>query len=523
MFSIHISKIKVLKRLSIIVLATCCLVFVISSRQWPLVNDAALIRYVTFLLEGHLAPYRQIYDINMPGSYLVDWTVTHFLGNTALAWRIFDLVLLAAICWAMFSLARLQSRFAGIYAGTFFALFHARNGIAQLGQRDLTMTALLLVGSSCLLKDKWHPAWIRFACFGLFVGLSATIKPQAILFLLVASVPYLSSIESRTANLINIKGIVRAILVSALTASIPIIGVVIWLSSRGAIPAFWTMITSLIPLHARLGAHSFFYLLSRCLTASHATILVLAVSLGLTAEREQKPSVARNRVRLLLICGMMFGFLSYMMQVKSYPYHRYPFVAFLSLFAALEFTYALNASGARQLAAIVGITFGLTLSVLYTIHSLHDTWQTAQVDSLEVDLNSLGGATLSGNIQCVDTIDGCLATLYRLRLTQSTGNLYDEFLFLPPNIATARQAGTIADMQKGFLHTLSSAPPYVIVLTPWLFPGGPTDYKKLQLWPAFENILAQCYEMRIERHILGRPPDHPGYRIYVRLPTCKKH
>lgn len=112
---------------------------------------------------------------------------------------------------------------------------------------------------------------------------------------------------------------------------------------------------------------------------------------------------------------------------------------------------------------------------------MRDRWQNVQVDSLTGDLNALGGATLSGNIQCLDTIDGCLATLYRLRLIQTTGMLYDEFLFLPPNVATEREANTVADLQERFLRELMHTPPYVIVMTSWLFPSGPIEYEKLKL------------------------------------------
>jgi hypothetical protein len=75
--------------------------------------------------------------------------------------------------------------------------------------------------------------------------------------------------------------------------------------------------------------------------------------------------------------------------------------------------------------------------VLSTIHAIHDHWPTAQAQSLAHDLDSLGGPTLSNDIQCIDTIEGCVAALYNHRIVPSNGFMYDELLFaatdsLPP-------------------------------------------------------------------------------------------
>ena len=44
----------------------------------------------------------------------------------------------------------------------------------------------------------------------------------------------------------------------------------------------------------------------------------------------------------LLITGILFGIASYLGQGKSFPYHRYPMLAFLFLWAGLQFVTALR-------------------------------------------------------------------------------------------------------------------------------------------------------------------------------------
>jgi hypothetical protein len=520
MFRVTRSNIDHFKYISVAVLVVCCLIFLVASRNWPLVNDAVLIRYATFLLDRGFAPYKQIFDLNLPGSYLVDWTVKHTFGETAFAWRLFDLGLLAIISSAIFSLARFQSRFAGLYAGLFFVLFHARNGIAQLGQRDLTVTAFLLAGTGIILSHDKPPNIIQHVSFGVLVGLSTIIKPQAILFLPIGLLPYFKSFRVRPLISIPYGTILQRLCLLALSALLPIIGALFWLIEKHSFFEFWRVAACFIPIHAKLGRHSFFYLLGRCLTASHATILILAAVLALTAKADQPLSRKQLQIRIVIIYGMGFSLLYYMVQLKAYPYHRYPFVAFLSLFVAIEFTRALASSGIRQIMAISGIGFGIILSIFYANHALHDRWRLTQVDSLANDLNRLGGVTLDDNIQCIDTIDGCLSALYRLHITQSTGMLYDEFLFVPRGVATQKEYDVISGVKEDFLGHMFVNPPRVIVMTPWLFPDGPDNYAKIKLWPEFDSFIAHCYRMDIERQIVGERSDHPGYRIYVREPTC---
>ena len=80
---------------ALLLLLGCLLITLIKSRSWPLISDAALMRYANFLLHHGMAPYRQLVDINLPGSYLLDSIVTTTFGPSAAGWRAFDLSLLA--------------------------------------------------------------------------------------------------------------------------------------------------------------------------------------------------------------------------------------------------------------------------------------------------------------------------------------------------------------------------------------------------------------------------------------------
>ena len=66
-----------------------------ASRHWPLVHDAPLMHYVAWrILEGAV-PYRDLFDMNFPGVYVVHMLGLRILGPGDAAFRAFDLGLLA--------------------------------------------------------------------------------------------------------------------------------------------------------------------------------------------------------------------------------------------------------------------------------------------------------------------------------------------------------------------------------------------------------------------------------------------
>src|SRR5579864_5585881 len=61
------------------------------SMGWPFYADAPILQYVAWrILEG-AAPYRDILEMNMPGTYLLHILCLELFGRGDLAFRLFDL------------------------------------------------------------------------------------------------------------------------------------------------------------------------------------------------------------------------------------------------------------------------------------------------------------------------------------------------------------------------------------------------------------------------------------------------
>jgi len=108
--------------------------------HWPWMGDTQIFHYVNFLVGKGMSPYRQIFDLNMPGSYLSDFIGTAIFGSSDLGWRLYDYTLLAILTAAFIFIAVEYDWFAGLYAGVLFALMHGSEGPWQTAQRDQVMT-----------------------------------------------------------------------------------------------------------------------------------------------------------------------------------------------------------------------------------------------------------------------------------------------------------------------------------------------------------------------------------------------
>lgn len=134
------------------VLAVLVVAFVALTRHWPMVGDAALLHYSVFLIEHGWVPYRDLPDINMPGAYWATAAAMKLPGQPDVAWRIFDLGLVALAGCGYYVIARPYSRFAALFATAMLLLVHGQDGVQQAGQRDLAIAVLLILGSAALIE-----------------------------------------------------------------------------------------------------------------------------------------------------------------------------------------------------------------------------------------------------------------------------------------------------------------------------------------------------------------------------------
>ncbi|HEY0785834.1 MAG TPA: hypothetical protein VGD62_08165 [Acidobacteriaceae bacterium] len=493
--------------------------FIVFSWHWPLANDAALMHYAVFMQQHGFAAYRGVHDINLPGAYLPSWLAISLSTPSTdnLTWRLYDLGLLALAGVSMIFLARSTDWFAGIFAAALFALFHGRDGIGQTGQRDLAIAALLLLATTCLvtavrrvstrrLPGPDADGWL-FAGFGLALGAATTTKPFGVVYFAVLLGWALLAMRRQG------RSVSPALFPALLGFGVPLAGAMLFLLHNHAARSFLDVCRVTLPFHASVGRFPLWAIIGRIAPLSLLKLAGVALVLFVVRRSWRRPEI----VPVLLCMGL--GICFFLLQDKGYSYQRYPHLAFLLLWVALECTSALkDQRWPMRLVGLAGLLFGifgLAPSYLRTAH--HAQWHEPYLQAMQQDLRRAGGTALDRRVQCIDSISGCANVLYRMRLVQATGTLYDEFLFPPPDRrSTPPQA--VAAAQQTFLGEILRNPPQVFVVASWLFPEGPGDYQKLALWPVFRTYLADHYVLADEQNFPRAENGPLGFRMYVRKP-----
>jgi hypothetical protein len=474
----------------------CIGIFVVSTAHWKQVNDPAQLSYLCFLMDHGMAPYRDLLEINMPGIYLVNWSVMHVLGEGSWAWRTFDFSLLAAAAWAMIVIARPYDWLAGVFGATLFALYHGRDGPGQAGQRDFIIAVLLLCAYAFLFEFfRRRSDWKMFA-FGLCGGFAATIKPMPLPFLIFILV--LAAIHLKSTG----EPILRPTLYALLGLLVPFAIVGAWIVSKHSAGSFWYLLRVELPFYQSLGRLGFLKLMTLAASPSVASLALIALAIALLKWR------GWNWENKLLVAGIIFGLASFFWQGKGFPYHRYPMFAFLFLWVALQIVTGLRARGAVGILAATGLIFAVILLPLYLRTASRRVWDSQFIDSLTADLEHLGGHELSGHVQCIYMQADCDDALYRMRLVQSTGLFYDYLIF------GSSQQQVVRDEREKFWQQFQKNPPRVVVVGSGLYPDI-YGYAMLASWPLFQQELATHYSLYDDRSFPPAETGQRAYRIYV--------
>ncbi|MDP1778811.1 MAG: glycosyltransferase family 39 protein, partial [Anaerolineales bacterium] len=342
----------------LILLAAFLIVQAAFSLQWPIAHDEAPLFYEAFLMrsEGRI-PYRDIFDFQMPGSYIAYYLLGSLSGFNAFRIRILDILLLAALIFITYRFMRRFGKTPALAAGILFGLKYLQGGPSISLQREYLLLIFLALSLLVGMRDSLTPK--HRLSLGILFGLAAVIKPHAALGLLPFLLFDIADILQRR-KLTLLKAAATSILPASAGFAIPVFVMIAWLALTGALIPFLDIARNYWPLYAQVNGQMEItaqgtripFLLNQAWRLGGSGLWLIPAIIGIYLHQNKQTYLLAS----LALCYAIYPALS----GQFFPYHYLPFVYFIILLASLSICSS-STSDLRP------STFNLQLFILYPL------------------------------------------------------------------------------------------------------------------------------------------------------------
>ncbi len=121
--------------------------------HWQWMWDTQVMHYIVLLLNHGKIPYKEIYDINMPGAYLTERWAIDIFGSGNLGWRLYEFTLLGVMTLSAIVIALPYDWLCRtLFHGVLFSLQVGSLGPWQAAERDEVMTVLIFIAYAFLFR-----------------------------------------------------------------------------------------------------------------------------------------------------------------------------------------------------------------------------------------------------------------------------------------------------------------------------------------------------------------------------------
>lgn len=334
------------KDLFLAFLAIIFLVEFVLSFGWRIRGDSVYIHYLAYLINEHgFVPYRDLFEINMPGTYLFHIAIGKLFGYSDYALRMVNIAWLTATFVVTWFIMKSFGRGTAFASCLLFGIIYLGFGPDMSLQRDFI--AILPIATALLItiqRKPNHSVNLIHFLLGVLFALVALIKPHlAIGFpvLIVYNCVHDSNGSKSVKSLIKpcIVGGIFALLGFLLTLIIPFL----WLWRIGTLQAFWDISSSYTPLYAQMsGDHQFretfshvMYTLYSYTNFKKLGILLTASIFGVYLVLTKSISVATKKLSILLFLLSILYAVSAGIGGKLWFNHLVPYMYFASLGTAI--------------------------------------------------------------------------------------------------------------------------------------------------------------------------------------------
>ncbi len=490
---------QLLARLTAFSIAALALSLLWMSRYQPVEMDLAMLHYCAFLInEKGLLLYRDIFENNLPGPFLLHAMIGKAFGYGAVPVRLLDGLLLFGLAACSWQILRPLSLAAAVTAPALFAIVYFAGGTTAAFQRDYIATLPLAAALALLCRNTGKP--LRDALLvGALCGIACSLKPNMIVmgpaffWILLQRLP--GSVTTRSVQLLPLLGIGFLLLFA-----IPLL----WALRHADLAELVHLYQTYTPVYVSTRTDLFHYdnawqqwrdLLA--MQASHLGRLSLMAIPGLLwAWRQWRGDVqAMCHLRCLAIALFAIAWHE-MVAGKFWFAHLLPPYFFALLCFTLLLTPAAAAAGNAEkslrillVLPVVLLTFLAGTLSWQRLHNAGYDAENAQIRSKKIARYLQQHLQPGDKVQALDGSGDGQGSLLLAGAVTATRFVEDIPLYLQPHSPVTQ------GFRREFIDTLTADPPAFIVYIHNFF--HPAGGNRLQEFTELDSFIKQYYEVAV--------------------------
>ncbi len=495
------------------------------SLKWPLMHDSPIMFYLAYLVGHGSVPYRDFYDMNLPGTYGVYLLIGVLSGYRDLWIRFADILILIAIFVLTWIWMRPFGRKAAWAGCVLWGLVYLRYGPALSLQREyLILVPILLAILTGTRTRTLETPW-KYSVVGLLFGIAFTMRPHSaiglvllLLFGLLGTWPEKSLSGSAVRTFVF-----RAVLPATAGLLFPALLLALYLWSNGALGAFVDMARYYWPLYTHLtGAHEsiggwrrYVYMLGEYRRLGGLTCWLAAASTASFALLYGAKTAHGQKRQVALMVALALGYSTYpIFAGQFWLYHWLLFLYFAIQLGALCLADVEEAGGwGRKTFLLAVLMMTLFFGGLRTPPGLVETLEGIDVLSPKGGRVNEIATFLKNNLRPGDTVQpldwtgGAVHAMLIARASLATPFVYDFHFY--HHISNPY----IQRLRRGFMQDLGTRRPrYIVEITgedkPWV--SGPDTTRHFE---ELRSLLARDYRSAVQGE---------GYVIHERIDPARQ-
>lgn len=443
------------------------------SLKWRMVHDPPIMLYLAYLMDRfHYVPYRDFFDFNMPGTYLIHLISGKIFGYGDFGFRCFDLLYLGgilAVIW--FWLKKISWKVAWC-SSVLFGLVYLGYGPYMSMQREFL---IILPVSAAIVVSYSFPKFsdvLKFSMVGFLFGLSAIIKPQGALgFPLVLLYRAWDVKGHENGKHVSSAQFFQILLFSLVGFALPISAMLAYLWQAGALPYFFDMIKNYLPLYSSLsGAHQTLfgfdrtlYLINGFLGLGFYDLWLMPGAIGVFIALFHSSLTHAQRRQVGLLIGLVVLYSIYpVFAGKFWTYHYLIFCYFVVLLSSLCFVEQRKRSNKFEVffpvIIIVLVIFLRVITPLKLMYQIQVPGEVPKVERVDEIAGYLKSHMKPGDkVQPLDWTGGAVHAMLITKAQIATPFVYDFHFY--HHISSQY----IQNLRRRFLERLNASRPRFII------------------------------------------------------------